>query len=229
MFRVCNLCYSAVDSLLCCHWHAAVERGSVLAVVSHAIQNGGARCHQHFLRLCSFVSTTLSPGICSILTLCSYGFGPLFILFERDPPLVGNDTEKNIQQDNADTALLIPCYKSAELIAATLEAALKIFPAENIFVIANGNSVTPLDNTEEVCAPYGVTHVWCSIGSKIIAQYIGCHAARDFENVLVIDDDCALPSNFPVVTDRFTDKIQCIGYTIKSVGPASSKGTLCQQ
>ena len=33
-----------------------------------------------------------------------------------------------------DTALLIPCYKSENLIAATLEAALKVFPAQNIFV-----------------------------------------------------------------------------------------------
>jgi hypothetical protein len=55
------------------------------------------------------------------------------------------------------TALLIPCYKSAGIIKATLEAALKVFPAKNIFVIANGNSELPLDNTEEVCRPYGVT------------------------------------------------------------------------
>ncbi|KAK3044502.1 hypothetical protein LTS18_001125, partial [Coniosporium uncinatum] len=49
-----------------------------------------------------------------------------------------------------DTALLIPCYKSAKIIGPTLDAALKIFPASHIFVIANGNSPTPLDNTEEV-------------------------------------------------------------------------------
>lgn len=129
----------------------------------------------------------------------------------------------------ANTALLIPCYKSAGLIGATLEAALKIFPPANIFVIANGNSPTPLDNTEEVCRPYGVNHVWSPIGSKIVAQFLGCYAAKGFKYVLLIDDDCALPPNFPIVSDRLKGKIKCIGYTIKSVGPESSKGTLCQQ
>ena len=124
---------------------------------------------------------------------------------------------------------MIPCYKSAGLIANTLEAALKIFPPSNIFVIANGNSPTPLDNTEEVCRPYGVNHIWSPIGSKIVAQFVGCYAAKNFKNVLLIDDDCALPDNFPVVTERLNGKVMCIGYTIKSVGPNSTKGNLCQQ
>jgi hypothetical protein len=110
-----------------------------------------------------------------------------------------------------------------------LTAALKIFPPENIFVIANGNSPTPLDNTEEVCRPFGVNHVWSPVGSKIVAQFVGCYAAKSFKYVLMIDDDCALPGNFPIVTDRMGGKVMCMGYTIKSVGPNSSKGTLCQQ
>lgn len=52
---------------------------------------------------------------------------------------------------------------------------------------------------------------------------------RAFKYVLLIDDDCALPSNFPIVTDRMTDMIKCIGYTIKSVGANSSVGTIVQQ
>lgn len=114
-----------------------------------------------------------------------------------------------------DTALLIPCYKSAGLIGNTLEAALKIFPPDHIYVIANGNSPTPLDNTEEVCQPYGVHHIWSPVGSKIVAQFVGAYAAKDFKNVLLIDDDCALPPNFPVVSDRMVGNVQCIGYTIK--------------
>lgn len=80
-----------------------------------------------------------------------------------------------------------------------------------------------------MCAPYGVNHLWCPIGSKIVAQYVGAYAAKAFKNVLLIDDDCALPDNFPVVTDRLKDNVMCLGYTIKSVGPNSSKGNLCQQ
>jgi voltage-gated potassium channel Kch len=46
---------------------------------------------------------------------------------------------------------------------------------------------------------------------------------------LLIDDDCALPPNFPIVSNRLKNRVKCIGYTIKSVGTRSSKGTLCQQ
>jgi hypothetical protein len=158
-----------------------------------------------------------------------YAFAPLLVLFEKDPPPAEFTAETKIQDNVKDTALLIPCYKSAQLIGATLEAALKIFPPSHIYVLANGNSPTPLDNTEEMCAPYGVNHLWCPIGSKIVAQYVGAYAAKAFKNVLLIDDDCALPDNFPVVTDRLKGNVKCLGYTIKSVGPNSSKGNLCQQ
>jgi len=162
----------------------------------------------------------------------SYAFLPLLILFDKDPPPKESteslDLEKNTSNAKS-TALLIPCYKSANIIGPTLKAALEIFPPENIFVIANGNSETPLDNTEDVCRPYGVNHLWVPVGSKIVAQFAGCYAASEFENVLLIDDDCALPPNFPIVSDQLKGKVKCVGYTIKSVGPESSKGTWCQQ
>ncbi|KAH9883293.1 nucleotide-diphospho-sugar transferase [Xylariomycetidae sp. FL2044] len=160
-----------------------------------------------------------------------YAFGPLLIMFEKEPPPAdpSADFDRTEIPGVATTALLIPCYKSANIIGPTLEASLKIFPPSHIFVIANGNSPTPLDHTEQVCRPYGVNHIWSPVGSKIVAQFVGCHAARNFQNVLLIDDDCALPPNFPVVSERLAGKVQSIGYTIKSVGPGSSKGTWCQQ
>ncbi|CAJ2502035.1 Uu.00g048880.m01.CDS01 [Anthostomella pinea] len=160
-----------------------------------------------------------------------YAFGPLFIFFEKEPPMVERpaDFDRNVIPGVTNTALLIPCYKSGNIVGATLEAALKVFPPSHIFVIANGNSKTPLDNTEEVCRPYGVNHIWSPVGSKIVAQFVGCYAAKGFRNVLLIDDDCALPPNFPVVSERLSGKVQSIGYTIKSVGPNSSKGSWCQQ
>ena len=64
---------------------------------------------------------------------CRYAFLPLLVNFEKSAPeIVQEDPEKGPRR--TDTALLIPCYKSESLIAATLEAALKIFPAESIFV-----------------------------------------------------------------------------------------------
>lgn len=165
------------------------------------------------------------------LTECRYAFSPLLILFEQEPPMPENPAalDPNKTPGVHNTALLIPCYKSAKIIGPTLQAAIKIFPAHHIYVIANGNSPTPLDNTEEVCRPFGVNHIWSPVGSKIVAQFVGCYAARKFTNVLLIDDDCSLPPNFPIVSDRMKGNVKCIGYTIKSAGPNSSKGTLCQQ
>jgi glycosyltransferase involved in cell wall biosynthesis len=128
-----------------------------------------------------------------------------------------------------DTALLIPCYRSGPIIGRTLEAALKIFPASQIYVIANGNSSSPLDNTEEICRAHGVNHIWCPVGSKVVALFVGCYAIKTLRYVLLMDDDCILPPNFPVVTSRLTDQVRCIGYTIKSVGHNSTKGSYCQQ
>lgn len=65
--------------------------------------------------------------------------------------------------------------------------------------------------------------------SRLLPSSWGCHAARHFAEVLLIDDACALPSNFPVVSDKFTDDVKCIGYSIKSVGKDFSKGAVCQQ
>ena len=163
---------------------------------------------------------TIFIGVAAI-----YAFLPLLIFFEKYP-------EKALPLDDprvTQTALIIPCYKSAGLIEHTVKMALKVFPPQNIFVIANGNDPEPLDNTAEVVAPYGVNHVWSPVGSKIVAQFVGCYAAEKFKFVLLIDDDCALPPNFPIVSDRLKGKVKCLGYTIKSVGPGSSKGTYCQQ
>ncbi|PYH45587.1 glycosyltransferase family 2 protein [Aspergillus saccharolyticus JOP 1030-1] len=158
-----------------------------------------------------------------------YSFAPLLTLFEKDLPDPEYYQNRNINPAAPDTALLIPCYRSAPVIAKTLEAALKIFPASHVYVIANGDSTNPLDNTEEICRRYGVNHIWCPVGSKIIALFVGCYAAKVFRYVLLTDDDCVLPANFPVAISRLTDEVRCVGYTIKVTGSESSKGTYCQQ
>ncbi|KAI4843774.1 hypothetical protein E4T44_06565 [Aureobasidium sp. EXF-8845] len=182
---------------------------------------------------CSITKLELSDASRSVTIGIAflYAWTPLLVFFEKDPPMPADidNIDPNRTPGVHNTALMIPCYKSAKIIGPTLEAALKIFPPSHIFVIANGNSPTPLDDTELVCRPYGVNHVWSPVGSKIVAQFVGCYAAKGFKNVLLIDDDCALPPNFPIVSDRMTPMIKCIGYTIKSVGPESSRGTLCQQ
>lgn len=89
-----------------------------------------------------------------------YAFAPLLIFFEDNV----DDVET---RDVSETALIIPCYKAATIIEATLVAAKKVFPARQIFVIANGNSPTPLDETEDICKVHGVNHIWVPVGSKV--------------------------------------------------------------
>jgi cellulose synthase/poly-beta-1,6-N-acetylglucosamine synthase-like glycosyltransferase len=157
---------------------------------------------------------------------------PLIATFEKDALEPEFYRHRCIKQANAvsNTALIIPCFRSASILGITLEAALRIFPASHIYVIANGNSPVPLDNTQEICKIYRVNHIWCPVGSKLAAIFVGCHAVhRRFRYVLLMDDDCILPQNFPVVSYRLNDSIRCIGYTIKSVDACSSKGSYGQQ
>ncbi|KAL8835568.1 MAG: hypothetical protein Q9176_006845 [Flavoplaca citrina] len=175
------------------------------------------------------VSRAPNPKLTGAETPHRYAFAPLLINFEPTAPLPEADESGRTEPSACDTALIIPCYKSEKLIGSTLQAALKIFPKESIFVIANGNSPEPLDNTAEVCAEFGVSHTWSPMGSKIIAQFVGCYVARKFVNILLIDDDCLLPPNLPIVSDRMRGNIKCIGYIMKATGPDGSLGTLCQQ
>ncbi|KAL4759399.1 glycosyltransferase like family 2-domain-containing protein [Aspergillus foveolatus] len=164
-----------------------------------------------------------------IAVLIFYTYIPLLAIFEDNAPGPEYYEQRNIEPRALNTALLIPTYKSAPILDRTLTAALRVFPAQNIYIVANGNSSTPLDNTEEICRRYGVNHIWSPVGSKIVALFVGCYAVKPFRSVLVMDDDCILPSNFIVVASRLSDTTRCIGYTIKSAGISKDEGTWCQK
>ncbi|KAL4799205.1 glycosyltransferase like family 2-domain-containing protein [Aspergillus venezuelensis] len=151
-----------------------------------------------------------------------FSFTPLLLPFEDAPPPLEFYRQRNIApaptKNSSTCALVIPAYRSAPIIGRTLDNALQIFPPSHVFVVANGNSSNPLDNTGAICASRGVNHIWCPIGSKIIAIFVGCHAAGGFRHVLLMDDDCVLPANFPVVTSRLRGRTRCISYTIGCAG-----------
>lgn len=149
-------------------------------------------------------------------------FLPLFCRFEQEV----DDVES---RDSSETALIIPAYKAANVLPETIEHALKIFKPEQIFIVNNGNSEAPLDDTAGVCAKYGVNHAWVPIGSKIVAEFVGVALSAKFKYIMLIDDDVHLPANLPIVTDRINEKTKCIGYTIKSTGENGCKGTIIQQ
>ncbi|KAL4894571.1 glycosyltransferase like family 2-domain-containing protein [Aspergillus ambiguus] len=164
-----------------------------------------------------------------ISLLVWFSYSPLLVQFEDDPPGPDYYQVRHIAPATPRAALVIPCFEAGPIIGRTLEAALHVFPPSHIYVVANGNSPTPLDNTEDICRSYGVNHIWCPVGSKIVALFVGCYAAKAFRYLLLIDDDCLLPPDFPVVTSRMTNQVHCIGYTIKSVAEDLSPGTYCQQ
>lgn len=173
----------------------------------------------------------------NILTSHRYAILPLLITFEK-PIEVTRAWEIANREKAKHTAVIIPCYKSASCIGSTLGAALRLFAPGNIFVIANGNSIVPLDETAAICKQFGVKHIWLPVGSKIAALFLGCQAAYRFPFCLLIDDDVSLPDNFPLVTDRIeigrrygrrNALTKCIGYALQSVGENGTPGSLCQQ
>ncbi|KHO01321.1 glycosyl transferase, group 2 family protein [Metarhizium album ARSEF 1941] len=143
------------------------------------------------------------------------------------------ETTAHSDQGVSQTCVIISCYKSAETLRSTLPACLQIFRPNQVFVVANGNSSVPLDNTADVCSEFGVRHTWLPVGSKITAQFVGVMVGTEFEYCLLIDDDVLLPPNLPIPTHCFTgpgrESVACVGYTIKSVGSSSSRGTIIQQ
>ena len=44
---------------------------------------------------------------------------------------------------------------------------MRVFPKENIYVLNNGNSPLPQDETPDICKEYGVNHLWIPKGSKV--------------------------------------------------------------
>ncbi|KAL0206810.1 hypothetical protein P9112_012521 [Eukaryota sp. TZLM1-RC] len=123
-------------------------------------------------------------------------------------------------------SLLITCHNSAIAVPPTLEAALKVFPPENIYICDNGNSKVPTDNTKDVvhsmCSK--VNYLWISEGSKTMACYVASkfHAVTPY--VLVIDDDVLLPEKFSIDVSKFDDVTKAIAITIAAANTRSSNG-----
>lgn len=108
-------------------------------------------------------------------------------------------------------ALIIPCHKAENIIKKTLEEALKVFDAKNIYVLDNGNSDVPFDNTSSICQEMGINYKWVPVGGKLSAIYVGAKLTEKYEYVMQIDDDVFLNDDmtFPV-----NENTHCIAYTI---------------
>lgn len=118
-----------------------------------------------------------------------------------------------------EVALVIPCHESAAQIGKTIHAALKHLKPEQIFVVDNGKSELPTDNTKEVVAAIDakINYIWVPLGNKNIAQYAGALAAKDYKYVLTTDDDVTIPASFDFGTQLMDDQVKAVCYPVRGV------------
>ena len=132
-----------------------------------------------------------------------------------------------INEMNGKIALIIPCHRAENIISLTIEKALKLFDAYDIFIIDNGNNDFPLDNTRLVCEEFGVNYIWCNIGSKFVSIYVGAKIADKYEYIMQIDDDMELNDKMVFIADK---DIDCVAYTISAISKSKKNNILqhCQ-
>lgn len=164
------------------------------------------------------------------LMVILYGFEPALViislLFTRYPPPapVITDVENNEDEEtiaaNENMAIVIPSHNSADTISATIHACLKIVRPHQIFVIDNGNSLLPTDNTLEVIKHISesINYYWHPRGNKTIAQYIGALLAKQYKWCLTIDDDVLPPPKFKFDKLLLETGVQAIFYPITAIG-----------
>jgi cellulose synthase/poly-beta-1,6-N-acetylglucosamine synthase-like glycosyltransferase len=162
----------------------------------------------------------------------AYGY-LIFILIESGVTLIRLLVfrRKYVAHDSisrqSNTALVIPCHRAEATIGTTLTNALKVFDAQSIFVVDNGKSETPLDNTASVCAEMGVNYTWVPRPSKPNAIYVGAKKASNFDFIMQIDDDVNLPEDITFPTDSAFD---AMAYTISAGTNVGTRNVLhhCQ-
>ncbi|KAL0246034.1 hypothetical protein GEMRC1_007250 [Eukaryota sp. GEM-RC1] len=127
----------------------------------------------------------------------------------------------------ANVSLLIPCHRSASSISVTLRHALQVFPAKNIFVCDNGNSVQPLDDTRRVVAEIDgdVNYVWVPEGSKTVAIYQVAQNQVTTDFIVTVDDDVLLPSDFDLDTSQFDHETKAIAIAISASNTQTQTGS----
>ncbi|KAL0207462.1 hypothetical protein P9112_012090 [Eukaryota sp. TZLM1-RC] len=125
--------------------------------------------------------------------------------------------------------LVITTHRSADIIAQTLKSALKIFPANKIYIADNGNSTNPLDNTREVvaqCDP-SINYHWISTGNKTLATWWTVSYCVQEDFVMTIDDDVLLPQDLVIPLDEFEDgQTKCLAFTIRADNLCKANGKL---
>lgn len=168
------------------------------------------------------------------------------ILTAKYPESLRNETEVNVNaredqgvdddgfvaidlhDDNDEVAVVIPAHRSRDSIGATIRSCLKHVKPEQIFIIDNGNSEQPLDDTYQVVKSISerVNYVWGHIGNKTFAQYIGTLIASDYKYIYTSDDDMRMPENFSFGTDLIDETCKAVCYPIVAVHPEPNQSNI---
>lgn len=131
----------------------------------------------------------------------------------------------DLGEDNSQIALVIPTHLAADKIAVTLRSCLKHVKPEQIFIVDNGNSENPLDETREIVRNVSpqINYLWGHLGNKSFAQYIGSLCAENYKYIFTMDDDMRLPDNFSFGTELINEKVKAVCYPILAVHPNPAK------
>jgi len=139
-------------------------------------------------------------------------------------------SEPQIPSPGAENvAIVIAAHNSAQEIEPTIRAALAHVKPEQIFIIDNGNSQTPTDDTQNRAHALDprIHYYWAPIGSKLLAQYAGTQKAAEhgYQSILTIDDDVQLPLNFHFASDILQTGVKGVAYPIRAVHPSEEKSS----
>ncbi len=145
-------------------------------------------------------------------------------IVDDEPVEVETDLEREIKANhlkNKDVAVVIPTHLAADKIEATIRSLLVHVKPHQIFIIDNGNSNEPQDNTREVVASVSpdINYVWGHRGNKTYAQLIGAFLAKDFKYIYTSDDDMRVPRYFSFGAERINDTVKAVCYPILGVHP----------
>ena len=105
----------------------------------------------------AFLASDLSHIISTYFFLLMFCVEPIALLFStltigRYPEELSNSPETAAARisKNSEACVVIPCHNSQDIIAATINACLNHFNENQIFVVDNGNSPGPTDQTKQV-------------------------------------------------------------------------------
>ena len=138
-----------------------------------------------------------------------------------------------------DCCLLIACHEStmtfekSKTFANTLKSALLIFPPGHIFICDNGNSMTPVDDTQLVAQSVhpDINYLYVPEGNKTFAFYwcnrywipslVRAGKVANFTYAVIIDDDVPLPTDLHIPHEHLRQhpEIKAVHFPITATTP----------